>query len=382
MCHISEMTLFHEHFASLRDPRVVGRSDHKLLDILAIAILAMICGADGWDDLSVFGHCKVTWLKTFLDLPAGVPSADTFRRVLSALDPDAFRGCFVTWMQTLVGSTDGKLVAIDGKTARRSFDGAAEQSPLHLVSAWVHQNNLTLGQRATDPGSNEITAVPKLLGMLNLRGATVTLDAMGTQKEIAQKILDKEAHYILALKGNQTKLHQEVAHVFAEAGTGFFSLVKHTMHETIEEGHGRRELRRVWTTADLSRIKEAAKWPGLRSITMVERERQVGSGDETTYEQHYFISSHARKGAKAMGTMIRAHWAIENQCHWVLDVAFREDESRIRAGQENVALLRKIALNLLKQEHSIKRGIAAKRKAAGWDHDYLLRVLSGTVSPD
>jgi hypothetical protein len=194
------MAPFIEHFASLPDPRVVGRSDHKLLDIIAIAILGTICGAEGWDDFAVFGECKYGWLKTFLDLPAGIPSADTFRRVLSALDPEAFGACFVTWMQALVGSPDGKLVAIDGKTARRSFDRAAERSPLHLVSAWVHQNSLTLGQVATDPDSNEITAIPKLLGMLNLRGATVTIDAMGTQKEIAQGIVDKGAAYLLALK--------------------------------------------------------------------------------------------------------------------------------------------------------------------------------------
>ncbi|MGK4002228.1 ISAs1 family transposase [Sorangium sp. So ce1036] len=375
------MAPFIEHFASLPDPRVVGRSDHKLLDIIAIAILGTICGAEGWDDFADFGECKHGWLKTFLDLPAGIPSADTFRRVLSALDPEAFSACFVAWMQALVGSPDGKLVAIDGKTARRSFDRAAERSPLHLVSAWVQQNSLTLGQVATDPESNEITAIPKLLGMLNLRGATVTIDAMGTQKEIAQGIVDRGAAYLLALKANQTKLYEQVAQIFSEAGTGFFSLVKHTVHETVEEGHGRRERRRVWTTTDLSRITEAPKWPGLRSITMVERERQAGPGGELTSERHYFISSSARTGAKAMASLIRAHWSIENRCHWVLDVAFREDESRVRAGQENIGLLRKIALNLLKQDQTTKRGIAAKRKKAGWNHDYLLRVLSGTIPP-
>jgi predicted transposase YbfD/YdcC len=376
------MAPFIEHFASLPDPRVVGRSDHKLLDIIAIAILGTICGAEGWDDFAVFGECKCTWLRTFLDLPAGIPSADTFRRVLSALDPEAFSACFVAWIQTLVGSPNGKLVAIDGKTARRSFDRASERSALHLVSAWVHENSLTLGQVATDPDSNEITAIPKLLGMLNLRGATVTIDAMGTQKKIVRAIVDKGADYLLALKANQTKLYEQVAHVFAEAGTGFFSLVKHTVHETVEEGHGRRELRRVWTTMDLSRIEEASKWPGLRSITMVERERQVGPDGEITYERHYFISSRARTSASTMGSLIRAHWSIENRCHWMLDVAFREDESRIRVGQQNVGLLRKVALNLLKQDQTTKRGIAAKRKKAGWDHDYLLRVLSGTISPD
>jgi predicted transposase YbfD/YdcC len=374
------MAPFLEHFASLPDPRVVGRSDHKLLDIIAIAVLATICGAEGWDDFEDFGECKQTWLKTFLDLPAGIPSADTFRRVLSALDPEAFTACFVAWMQALVGLTDGKLVAIDGKTARRSFDRAAERSPLHMVSAWIHQNSLTLGQVATDPDSNEITAIPKLLGMLNLRGATVTIDAMGTQKEIAQAIVAKGADYLLALKANQTKLYEQVAQVFSETGTGFFSLVKHTVHETVEEGHGRRELRRVWTTTDLSRIDEASKWAGLRSITMIERERQVGPDGEIASERHYFISSRKRTPARTMASLIRAHWSIENQCHWVLDVAFREDESRIRVGQQNVGLIRKVALNMLKQEKTSKRGIAARRKKAGWDNEYLFRVLSGVVS--
>jgi predicted transposase YbfD/YdcC len=376
------MALFYEHFATLPDPRVVGRSDHLLLDIISISIVATVCGAEGWDDFEDFGHCKKTWLDTFLALPAGIPSADTFRRVLSALDPEAFRACFIGWMQDLVGTTEGKLVAIDGKTARRSFDRASGRSPLHLVSAWVHQNSLTLGQVATDPESNEITAIPKLLGMLDLRGATVTLDAMGTQKEVAQAIVDKGADYVLALKGNQTNLHKEVEQVFARAGAGIFVLVKHTKHETVEERHGRRERRCVWTTTDLSRIKEASKWPGLRSLTLVERERQVGPNGDVSYERHFFISSRKRAGAKTMAALIRAHWSIENRCHWVLDVAFREDESRVRAGQENLSLLRKVALNLLKKESTSKRGIAAKRKKAGWDHDYLLRVLSGTVAPD
>lgn len=376
------MTPFHQHFASLPDPRVVGRSEHRLLDIVAVAILAIICGADGWDDFEDFGKCKESWLKSFLDLSSGIPSADTFRRVLSAIDPEAFRRCFVAWMQALVGSTEGKLVAIDGKTARRSFERAAGRSPLHMVSAWVQQNNLTLGQFATDPESNEITAIPKLIEMLDLRGATVTIDAMGAQKGIAQAIVNKEADYILALKGNQTKLHEDVARLFSEADTGFFSLVKHTMHETIDERHGRRELRRVWVTTDVHRIEETSKWPKLRSVILVERERQVGPDGAISYERQYFISSLARTGAKKMASLIRGHWSIENGCHWVLDVAFREDESRIRVGQENVSLLRKIALNLLKQDATTKRGIAAKRKKAGWDHDYLLRVLSGTISLD
>jgi predicted transposase YbfD/YdcC len=373
------MAMFHQHFASVPDPRVCARSDHKLLDIIAISILAVICGADGWDELASFGRCKETWLRTFLDLPAGIPSADTFRRVLSALDPEAFRRAFVTWMQTLVGDTKGKLIAIDGKTARRSFDRANEKSALHLVSAWVRDNQLVLGQLATEEKSNEITAIPVLLGMLDVRGATVTIDAMGAQKEIAKTIVEKEADYILALKGNQGNLHAQVVEFFKDAGTEPFESVSHTFHETHDEAHGRREVRRVWSSTDLSTIPDASKWPSLKSITLIEREREADSKIEV--ERHYYISSRPRAGARWLSERIRGHWSIENQCHWILDVAFREDDSRIRTdhGPENFGLLRKIALNLLKQEKGCKMGIAAKRKISAWDQDYLLKVLSGEI---
>jgi predicted transposase YbfD/YdcC len=376
------MATFHQHFSGVPDPRVSARSDHKLLDIIAISILAVICGADGWDELASFGRCKETWLRTFLDLPAGIPSADTFRRVLSALDPEAFRQAFVTWMQTLVGNTKGKLVAIDGKAARRSFDRANEKSALHLVSAWVRDNQLVLGQLATEEKSNEITAIPALLGMLDVRGATVTIDAMGAQKEIAKTIIEKKADYILALKGNQGNLHAQVVEFFKDAGSEQFESVSHTFHETQDEAHGRREVRRVWSSADLSTIPDASKWPSLKSITLIEREREVD--DKVEVERHYYISSRSRAGARWLSDRIRGHWSIENQCHWILDVAFREDESRIRSdhGPENFGLLRKIALNLLKQEKGCKMGIAARRKISGWDQDYLLMVLSGEIITD
>jgi predicted transposase YbfD/YdcC len=375
------MTPLREHFSSLPDPRVRGRSDHLLLDIIAIAILATICGADGWDDIAFFGRCKQTWLCTLLVLPNGIPCADTFRRVFAALDPGAFREAFVGWMQGLVGATDGKLIAIDGKTARRSFDRTNGRSPLHVVSAWVQENQMTLGQVATEEKSNEITAIPALLRMLELRGAIVTIDAMGTQKEIAKAIVDKGADYVLALKGNQGNLHAQAVEFFADAGTDRFT-AKHTYHETVDEKHGRREVRRVWTSKELSAFPDAPKWASLKSLTLVESEREADGKVE--HERRYFISSRGRAGAKRMGEVIRGHWSIENQCHWTLDVAFREDESRIRRanGPENIALLRKIALNLLKQDTSYKCGIAAKRKVAGWDHDYLLTILSGAVNPD
>jgi predicted transposase YbfD/YdcC len=282
-------------------------------------------------------------------------------------------------MQTLVGTTEGKLVAIDGKTARRSFDRANEKSALHLVSAWVRDNQLVLGQIATEEKSNEITAIPALLGLLDLHGAVVTIDAMGAQKDIAKAIVDKQADYILALKGNQGNLHAQTAEFFKDAGTERFESVSHTFHETQDEAHGRREVRRVWSSMDLSAIPDASKWPSLKSITMIEREREVNGKVEV--ERHYYISSRSRAGARWLSERIRGHWSIENQCHWVLDVAFREDESRIHTdhGPENFGLLRKIALNLLKQEKTRKMGIAASRKIAGWDYDYLLKVLSGEI---
>lgn len=376
------MNPLREHFESVPDPRVRGRSDHLLLDIITIAILALICGADGWDDIAFFGRCKEKWLTTFLELPSGIPSADTFRRVFSALDPAAFRTAFVAWMRALVGSTEGKLVAIDGKTARRSFDRASERAALHLVSAWVRENRMTLGQVATEAKSNEITAIPALLSLLTLRGAIVTIDAMGAQREIAKAIVDKGADYVLALKANQGNLYAQAVALFADAGTERFDTVAHTYHETTDEKHGRREVRRIWTSTDLSTIHEAPKWASLKSLTLVESEREVGGKVER--ERRYFISSRGRAGAKRMAGIVRGHWSIENECHWILDVAFREDESRVRTGNgaENIGLLRKIALNLLKQNTSYKCGIAAKRKIAGWDHDYLLGVLSGAINPD
>lgn len=376
------MTLFRKHFSAIPDPRIQNRSDHLLLDIFAITILAVICGADGWDDIAVFGRLKQPWLSTFLELPAGIPSADTFRRVFSAVNPEAFRRAFVSWAQDLIGATQGKLVVLDGKTARRSFDRTTGQPALHLVSAWVRDNHLTLGQIATEAKSNEITAIPALLGILDVRGAIVSIDAMGTQKAIAQTIVDQGADDLLALKGNQGKLHAQVADLFADAGTEPFADASPTVHQPCDEAHGRREVRRVRISEELSTIPEATKWPALKSIILVESERQTGETIER--EKRYFISSCRQVGAELMAALIRGHWSIENECHWVLDIAFREDDSRIRRnhGPENFGLVRKIALNLLKQESTYKRGIAAKRKLAGWDHDYLLKILSGPAAPD
>lgn len=368
------MTRILTHFQALRDPRKQSHIDHKLIDVIAIAILAVICGAEGWDDMHEFGLAKAAWLGSFLELAHGIPSADTFGRIFARLEPAAFRACFVAWTTALIETSGGKLIAIDGKTVRRSFDRAAEKSALHVVRAWVRENRMVLGQVATDAKSNEITAIPALLDLLDIRGALVTTDAMGTQKAIAQKIVDKGADYLLALKGNQEKLHDEVVAFFEPAGTLAMLGRRHTVVETVDDAHGRIERRRVFTSDKVECLSEATKWPKLSSITMVESERTVGG--KTTLERRYYISS-KRASARVMSKLVRGHWSVENDCHWTLDVAFREDESRVRTGhaQENLALVRNIVLNMLKREARSKRGIRAKQKNAGWNHDYLLRVL-------
>jgi predicted transposase YbfD/YdcC len=373
---------FQEQFSSLTDRRVKGRCSYKFHDILAIALLATICGADGWEEMDEFAEAQQGWLKTTFDLSQGTPSADTFRRVISSIRPGAFQTCFTEWMRALVGTTEGKLVAIDGKTARRSFDRASGTSPLHVVRAWCRENNLVLGQVATDARSNEITAIPVLLKMLNLEGATVTIDAMGTQKSITKGIVKCGADYVLNLKSNHPTLLKDVEAFFKDAGSTRFASVPHTYDQTIDQKHGRYEVRRAWCSTALDRLsaKTTAAWANLASITLVTRERTLNG--KTSHERAYYLSSLAHGDAKQMLHVIRGHWSIENPCHWNLDISFREDESRIHKdhGPENMALLRSLALNLLKQADFGKRvSIVGKRKMAGWNHDYLLRILSGKI---
>jgi predicted transposase YbfD/YdcC len=362
-------------FETLPEPRVERTRRHPLMSVLVIALLTMICVGEGWEDMEAFGLAKQAWLETFLDLPYGIPSEDTFRRVLSALDPRAFNACFIAWVQALAQGTSGKLIPIDGKTIRHSFDRATGKKALHVVSAWIANNRLTLGQIVTEEKSNEIAAIPKLLELLDIRGATVTLDAMGCQREIAEKIVDQGADYIMGLKGNQGTARKEVEEFFTDAHATAFRDVEHTFHETVDgSDHGRLEVRRVWASRELGWFADLLKWKGLQSIIMIESERTVGA--ETSSERRYYWSSHG-VDAETFAAMIRGHWGIENQLHWCLDVGFREDESRIRAdhGPENIALLRKIAMNLAKSERSHKRGIQAKRKLAAWDDAYLLKLL-------
>lgn len=362
-------------FEEVPEPRVERTRRHPLPNILIIALLAMICVGEGWEDMEEFGRAKRKWLETFLDLPHGIPSADTFRRVLSAIDPKAFGACFTAWVQALSEGTSGKLIAIDGKTVRRSFNRATGRKALHVVSAWIAENRVTLGQLATEEKSNEIKAIPGLLEMLDIRGATVSVDAMGCQKAIAAKVVEQGADYVMGLKGNQGTAHKEVAEFFTDARSNDFRGVEHTFHETVDGSeHGRMEVRRVWASQDLEWFAELPKWKGLRSIIMIESERTVGT--ETSIEHRYYWTSHDLHAEK-LAAMIRGHWGIENQLHWCLDVGFREDESRVRTdhGPENLALLRKVAMNLAKSERSHKRGIQAKRKLACWDDAYLLKLL-------
>lgn len=365
-----------EHFKSIEDPRIDRGKEHLLVDILTIAILAVVCGADGWMGIETYGKAKQDWLKTFLDLPNGIPSHDTFARVFARLDPEQLQTCFLSWVRSVSRLTDGEVIAIDGKTVRRSYDAGSGKGAIHMVSAWASTNRLVLGQRQVDEKSNEIMAIPALLKVLDLQGSVVTIDAMGTQKAIAQQIVQQGGDYVLALKGNQGNLFEDVQQLFAQAQAQNFKGIDHARYETCEAGHGRVETRRYWCLGQVEWLIDAEKWTGLTSIAMVEaRRRRQG---ETTVERRYFISSLAPDDQR-LADAIRTHWSVENSLHWVLDVAFREDECRIRTGHApaNLTLLRHLALSLLNQETTAKLGVKNKRLRAGWDDDYLLKVLTG-----
>jgi predicted transposase YbfD/YdcC len=357
-----------KYFAELRDPRVERNRDHVLEEILLIAIASVLSGAESWNDMEDYGKAKLLWLKTFLKLPSGIPSHDTFNRVFAALDPEQLEKGFVAWVGSIAKLTAGEVVAIDGKALCGTRE-PGKKPIVHMVSAWAEGNGLVLAQRKVDEKSNEITAIPRLLDALELSGTVVTIDAMGCQKSIAEKIVAKKADYILAVKQNQGSLLDGIK-------DSFQMLAVDAVEEEIDCGHGRVETRRCSVIADLSLVEKAAEWPSLQGLVRIQAERHHKATGRTETETRFYITS-LKPDAARLNRAIRQHWGIENKLHWMLDVGFGEDLSRKRAGHsaQNFSLVNRIALNMLKQDKSSKRGIKGKRLNAAWDHPYLLKLL-------
>jgi predicted transposase YbfD/YdcC len=368
----TEMSI-ERYFGDLDDPRSAHNTQHPLINIITIAICGVVCGADTWVDIEQFGHAKRTWLATFLDLGKGIPSHDTFGRVFRHLDPEAFQASFREWTLALCALSAGELVALDGKELRGTQAGPLGREGIRMVSAWASANRLVLGQLKVSDKSNEITALPMLLNMLDLSNSVVTLDAIGCQTDIARAIIDQAADYVIAVKGNQGTL-------LADVSAAFDTLPPDTAlnyQRTVDRDHGRLEIRECWVNADprvVDHIQDYKAWSGLQTLVKVVAERRVSG--QTTSQTRYYITSLPPDAARLLD-LVRAHWQIENCLHWVLDIAFREDDSRVRTDHapQNFAVLRHIALNLLRPDHLLDVGVKAKRLRAGWDHDYLLRIL-------
>jgi predicted transposase YbfD/YdcC len=373
---MSDSPDFFEHFSDLPDPRIERAKKHLLIDILFIAVCTIICGGESFTDMELFGKAKAEWLRKLLALPNGIPSHDTFGRVFSLVNPQTFGEWFLRWTAALHEATQGEVIALDGKTVRHSFNAATGQEALHLVSAWASKNGLTLGQMKVAGKSNEITALPALLKLLDVKGCVVTMDAMGCQQALAEQIVAQEADYVLGLKGNQGRLHEEVKYFFEEAQRHAFHDVPYEYHETVEKDHGRIEIRRCWMVAEaaIEWLERHDQWSGLASIAAIETERHIGQ--KVTRETRYFLSSLAG-GAKKFAEAVRSHWGIENSLHWVLDMTLNEDRSRVRKDHapENLALLRRLALNLIKKAKPAKASVRGSIKKAGWDNSFLEKIL-------
>jgi len=364
-------------FGDMDDPRVRGRCDHVLVEILLIAVCAVLCGAESWSEVEEFGEAKVSWLKQYLTLPAGIPSHDTFSRVFRRVNAEDFQRRFMRWVEIHFSVARGQVIAVDGKTARGSRDTFEGQDAIHLVSAWASESGVLLGQRKVDAKSNEMTAVPELLKLLFVKGCIVTVDALNCQKDIAQTVIDAQADYVFALNGNHPLLYRDVVDWFDWAQARAFKSVPHDFHQTVNKAHGRIEIRRCWAIHDPLAFESLAHyegWTGLRSVVMVQRERRTPTQTQT--ETVYYLSSLPADAARLLAAT-RAHWSVENTFHWTLDVVFGEDNSRVRLDQapENLAVIRHIALNLLKR-HPSKQSLKRKRFRAALDDAFLLQLLT------
>lgn len=374
---MGQNNLFKKHFGSLTDPRINRKKRHLLMDITALSICAVIAGADGWEAIQTFGEAKYEWLKSFLLLPNGIPSHDTIRRVFARLSPKELQERFCAWMEEVAQLLVGEVIAIDGKTLRHSFKKVEKEKKgaIHMISAWAASNGVVLAQLKTEEKSNEITAIPELLKLLSVEKCLVTIDAMGCQTKIAKQIIDDGGDYILTVKDNQKTLHEDIVDFFKYAQENNFKNVNHDYFEEIDAGHGRIETRKYWQTDYLGCIGKRADWKGLKSIGFTESIREI-DGAITTEYRCYILS--IGLNAKRFGNAVRAHWGIENSLHWVLDMTFREDDSRIREGHapENFAVLRHIAINQLKKEKTFVRSIKQKRYRAAMDTCYLAKVIA------
>ena len=364
------------YFAGLEDPREASRCDHQLIDILVIAVCAVIACAESWEDIALYGRSKQAWLETFLALPNGIPSHDTFRRVFMLIDPDAFEVCFTRWVQSWARGVAREVVAVDGKTVRRSGSRRHNHGPLHVVSAWASEQGLALGQRAVDGKSNEIAAIPELLETLHLEGCIVTLDAMGCQKDIAAQIRAKGADYLLVLKANHGRAFGSVREQFEQTCFGQGARGR-PVFDAFDEGHGRLVRRRVFMAPAIEDLEPLHGWPDLKAVLAVETIRSVNGTGPVEAEIRYFLTSCSDAPA-VLVRAIRRHWSVENALHWVLDVTFREDDSRVRdrTAARNFALLRKMALNLVAQDQRTRNSLRARRKKAAWDDSYMLQIIT------